>query len=152
MNDTYDLDELREEFLQILGTQSEIKSQTIREQKKINFNSSMEVKTLRKQNYELKKTLFNAKMDVKTKNESVEFLTKENETLHKFVYKQRNELAKQTKTEKELESKLKQKEKEICDLKKKMESILVVTESIVIKTEIELSNFSKFQNEKLIRK
>jgi molecular chaperone GrpE (heat shock protein) len=78
--------------------------------------------------------------------------TKENETLHKFVYKQRNELAKQTKTEKELESKLKQKEKEICDLKKKMESILVVTESIVIKTEIELSNFSKFQNEKLIRK
>jgi len=69
-----------------------------------------------------------------------------------FVDKQRRELGRQRKTEKEMQSKLIQKEKEICDLETKMKSILMVTESIVIKTEMELFKFSKIHNEKLNEK
>jgi len=156
---TYEVDTLREEFLEIFGTQPEIKSHTGHEQKEIIFNKSMEIKrkeestkNLRKQNYGLQKSNFNTKMGVKTKNKFVELLMKENNKLPTFVDKQRIELSQQTKTEKELESKLIQKGKELCDLATKMESISIVPELISIKTEIELSNFSKIKNEKLIEK
>jgi len=154
---TYEVDTLREEFLEIFGTQPEIKSHTGHEQKEIIFNKSMEIKkkeestkNLRKQNYGLQKSNFNTKMGVKTKNKFVELLMKENNKLPTFVDKQRIELSPQTNTEKELESKLIKKGKELCDLATKMESISIVPELISIKTEIELSNFSKIQNEKLI--
>jgi hypothetical protein len=118
LDNTYDLGPERGECLNILETQPQIKSQTLHEQEKIIFNASMEFKTqnesienLKKQNCELQKSIFNAKIDLKTKNESVEFLTKENEILNTFVDKQRRELGRQRKTEKEMQSKLIQKKK-----------------------------------------
>ena len=84
-------------------------------------------------------------MEVKSKNETIESLTNEHQVLILFVSKQRRQLAKQTKIEKELESKLIQKETRICELEERLKLSLIVVEQ-------EFSKLSKTQNKKLIEK
>jgi hypothetical protein len=74
---------------------------------------------------ELQKIILNTQIESESNNKIIESLTNQNELLMSVTDKQHTETAKQTNIQLELQSQLIEKEKEIYDLKKKIESILI---------------------------